>query len=563
MAGMAATGRADRRPILVVDDDVKIVRLVRTYLERAGYRVVEATDGRSALAAIALEMPILVVLDVMLPEVDGLAVLRAVRRTDRTPVIILSARGLVDDRIAGLTAGADDYLPKPFSPAELVLRVERILERSEPAAVKGPIHHGDLVVDRDRHEVRVRNQLVGLTSIEFRLLVALLEADGRVLTRDQLLDAVYGQDEAGILDRTVDVHIGRLRDKLGDNAERATLRRNGPRRRLSCSARRAGRRRRVNRDRAVIRRPGGIASQIALAALLVAGIAIAILVVGVLVVGGQSFANLMAEHGESADSSREMFMDSVGWVVVGTIIVAVAVAMSVASLLGARLALPLRDMDRAARQIAAGDYRARIPRKGPEEIVSLSDSFNQMAAALEEQERMRREFIANAAHELRTPLTNLQGYLEALRDGVIDADPATFESLLEESERLVRLSRSLDTLAAGDAGGAPATVDLDLARLIRSAVDLARPGIVSGGLELSVDVPTDLPARGDPDQLAQVLSNLLQNAVRYTPSGGRIDVTGGTASGRRPRVGDEYRGRDPQRGPAARLRALLSSREVT
>ena len=219
MAGMAASGRADRRPILVVDDDVKIIRLVRTYLERAGYRVVEATDGRSALAAITLEMPILVVLDVMLPEVDGLAVLRAVRRTDRTPVIILSARGLVDDRIAGLAAGADDYLPKPFSPAELVLRVERILERSEPAAVKGSIHHADLVVDRDRHEVRIGNQLVVLTSIEFRLLVALLEADGRVLTRDQLLDAVYGQDEAGILDRTVDVHIGRLRDKLGDNAE--------------------------------------------------------------------------------------------------------------------------------------------------------------------------------------------------------------------------------------------------------------------------------------------------------------------------------------------------------
>ena len=97
--------------------------------------------------------------------------------------------------------------------------MERILERSEPAAVKGPIHHGDLVVDRDRHEVRVGSQLVGLTAIEFRLLVALLEADGRVLTRDQFLDAVYGQDEAGILDRTVDVHIGRLRDKLGDNAE--------------------------------------------------------------------------------------------------------------------------------------------------------------------------------------------------------------------------------------------------------------------------------------------------------------------------------------------------------
>jgi DNA-binding response OmpR family regulator len=227
---------AAARPILVVDDDAKIVRLVRTYLERAGYRVIEAADGRSALSAIALEAPALVVLDVMLPEVDGIAVLKAVRRTDRTPVIILSARGLTDDRITGLTAGADDYLPKPFSPAELVLRVERILERASggdsgaggPAGGRGtggasrsraPIRHGDLVLDRERHEVRIDGRLIALTAVEFRLLAALLEADGRVLSRDQLLDAVYGQEEAEILDRTVDVHIGRLRDKLGDDAE--------------------------------------------------------------------------------------------------------------------------------------------------------------------------------------------------------------------------------------------------------------------------------------------------------------------------------------------------------
>jgi len=225
MFRMAIRGPSSR-PVLVVDDDTKILRLVRTYLERAGYRVVEARDGRTALSAIALEMPVLVVLDVMLPEVDGLAVLRAVRRNDRTPVIILSARGMTDDRIAGLAAGADDYLPKPFSPAELVLRVQRILERSDEgstghaAPIRGALQWGDLVVDRDRHEVHVGGRPVVLTSVEFRLLLALLEADGRVLTRDQLLDAVYGQDEAGILDRTVDVHIGRLRDKLGDDAER-------------------------------------------------------------------------------------------------------------------------------------------------------------------------------------------------------------------------------------------------------------------------------------------------------------------------------------------------------
>jgi DNA-binding response OmpR family regulator len=226
MHQMAATDRASAPAILVVDDDIKIVHLVRLYLERAGYRVLEAHDGSTALVAFALETPDLVVLDVMLPEVDGLAVLRAVRRTDSTPVIMLSARGLTDDRIAGLAAGADDYLPKPFSPAELVLRVQRILQRSSAAAGSTPhvdqrtIRHGELVVDRERHEVHVAGRPITLTSVEFRLLSALLEADGRVLSRGQLLDAVYGVDEAEIHDRTIDVHIRRLRDKLGDDPDR-------------------------------------------------------------------------------------------------------------------------------------------------------------------------------------------------------------------------------------------------------------------------------------------------------------------------------------------------------
>ena len=217
------------RPILVVDDDAKIVRLVRAYLEREGYRVVGATDGRAALAALEVERPALIVLDLMLPELDGLSVVRAIRlAADDTPVIILSARGTVADRISGLASGADDYLPKPFSPAELVLRVKRILARTtgtpEPpraAGSSGPsevLVHGDLVVDRARHSAMIAGRDVPLTAVEFRLLVALLEADGRVLTRDQLLDAVYGQDAEAVLERTIDVHVGRLRDKLDDTA---------------------------------------------------------------------------------------------------------------------------------------------------------------------------------------------------------------------------------------------------------------------------------------------------------------------------------------------------------
>jgi DNA-binding response OmpR family regulator len=227
---------APARPILVVDDDAKIVRLVRTYLERDGHRVVTAGDGPAALAAIEDHEPALVVLDLMLPELDGRAVIRAVRREPDgdVPIIVLSARGSTVDRIAGLEDGADDYLPKPFSPAELVVRVRRILERTARVrATAGPraiahddaepatrlIRHADLTLDPDRHEVTRDGVPIPLTRVEFRLLQVLLEAGGRVLTRDQLLDMVYGRDDTAILDRTIDVHVGRLRDKLGDDAE--------------------------------------------------------------------------------------------------------------------------------------------------------------------------------------------------------------------------------------------------------------------------------------------------------------------------------------------------------
>ena len=215
------------RPILVVDDDAKIVRLVRTYLERDGFSVVIAADGPAALDAIERHRPALVVLDLMLPELDGRAVIRAVRQDDEaaaTPILILSARGSTVDRIAGLEDGADDYLPKPFSPAELVLRVKSILRRTASAtpgtAPHNQLQHADLLIDLDRHEVTRDGVPIPLTRVEFRLLMALVEAGGRVLSRDQLLDAVYGQEQADVLDRTVDVHIGRLRDKLGDDADK-------------------------------------------------------------------------------------------------------------------------------------------------------------------------------------------------------------------------------------------------------------------------------------------------------------------------------------------------------
>ncbi|HYY46616.1 MAG TPA: response regulator transcription factor [Candidatus Angelobacter sp.] len=212
-------------PILVVDDDAKIVRLVRTYLERDGFQVVTARDGRAALQAIQENRPRLVVLDLMLPELDGLALLRIVREDSDLPVLMLSARGSAADRVYGINEGADDYLAKPFSPAELVARVKSILRRSGVARGQPSRHDGrlvflDLVIDLDRHEVMQSDRPVPLTAAEFRLLSALVRADGRVLTRELLLDALYGAAPADALDRTIDVHIGRLREKLGDDAER-------------------------------------------------------------------------------------------------------------------------------------------------------------------------------------------------------------------------------------------------------------------------------------------------------------------------------------------------------
>jgi DNA-binding response OmpR family regulator len=209
------------KPILVVDDDPKIVSLVRTYLEREGFRVITAGDGTSALQAFAESQPGLIVLDLMLPELDGLAMMRIIRERSQVPIVMVSARGSVADRVYGIHEGADDYLAKPFSPAELVVRVKAVLRRAKDAngttPMRGVLVHKDLAIDQDRLEVRRDGDVVPLTPSEFRLLSALVQARGRVLTRQALLDSLYGPAQGDALERTVDVHIGRLRDKLGED----------------------------------------------------------------------------------------------------------------------------------------------------------------------------------------------------------------------------------------------------------------------------------------------------------------------------------------------------------
>ena len=220
-----------------------------------------------------------------------------------------------------------------------------------------------------------------------------------------------------------------------------------------------------------------------------------------------------------------MFDQGVTPVFLAAVVVAVAVSVVLAVILASRLAQPLRQMARAAERIAGGDYETRVSRAGPDEMRSLADSFNRMASSLADQERERRDFIVNAAHELRTPLTNLQGYLEALRDGVIAPSAEQFGSLHEEAQRLVRLSRSLDALADNERRDlAEACEDFDLAQAVRSAFAVARPAFEAKEIEVELAVPECLMARAEPDGVAQVLANLLQNASRYTPRGGTASI---------------------------------------
>jgi signal transduction histidine kinase len=258
---------------------------------------------------------------------------------------------------------------------------------------------------------------------------------------------------------------------------------------------------------------------------LVTAVAVAVIAIGVLGVAQSTFNRLMLEAGQSAATAHEMFNHSIVPVFIAAAAIAAVVSLILASLLAIRLAGPLDDIARGARRVARGEYQARVQRKGPDEVTSLADSFNQMAETLEQQERQRREFIVNAAHELSTPLTNLQGYLEALRDGVIPPSSEQFQSLHEEVDRLVRLSQSLNTLAHDSSVSSERALEtIDLVPAVRSAVELTRSSFNGKAIRVQLNLPERLSARAEPDQLAQVLANLLQNASRYTPDGGLVTV---------------------------------------
>jgi DNA-binding response OmpR family regulator len=211
--------RALSGPILIAEDDKKTASLVVLYLEKEGFQTLVAHDGHQALDLAARYKPGFVILDLMLPIVDGWEVCRELRRTSDVPLLILSAREDELDRVLGLTLGADDYVVKPFSPRELVARVKAILRRtrSSPTSSQSLLSYGGLVLDRDKRKVTRNGKPVVLTPSEYTLLQALMAAPGRVFSRQELLERLYPDGDA-VVDRVIDVHIGKLRQKIETDA---------------------------------------------------------------------------------------------------------------------------------------------------------------------------------------------------------------------------------------------------------------------------------------------------------------------------------------------------------
>lgn len=214
------------RPVLVVEDDKKMSRVVTLYLEQAGYRVVQAATGKEAVEAASRDPPLLVVLDLMLPDIGGEQVIQELKELGDVPVIMLTARSSEEDRVAGLALGADDYVVKPFSPRELVLRVKAVLKRArrDDLSDSGPVsfERGQLILDGHRYEVKKGGALVSLTPSEFKVLFTLASNPGRILSRTELVDKALGYGFDGY-ERSIDAHIKNIRRKIGDDPRKPAL----------------------------------------------------------------------------------------------------------------------------------------------------------------------------------------------------------------------------------------------------------------------------------------------------------------------------------------------------
>jgi signal transduction histidine kinase len=582
-----------KETILVVDDEANIIELAKMYLQNEGYVVESARDGQEALTKIESLQPALVVLDLMLPEVDGWEVCRKVRAGSNVPIIMLTARSDDVDKIVGLELGADDYLTKPFNPRELVARVKAVLRRYEKnTASTQPIHLGQVTIDPQRREVTVGGQQLGLRTKEFDLLWAMAEHRGIVLSRDQLLDLVWGYDYYGET-RTVDVHIAHLRDKLeGSNV--AILRpfqirlayinliaKIGPTTRLVRELARGGStpeeigtqlKEQAQEDgtRIFVLTPQGkvladtddklIGQQLQVPTREMQREGQLPYLRGQLTTpDGESIiyaalptAALRGPAGGeqrlivAVTMARPRAVNFLGDLLIPLLfagLIAFVISILLAYLIARSIAKPLQRITLATEEIARGDYDQQLNITSPDEVHRLATSFNVMAQEVKASRQAQRDFVANVSHELKTPLTSIQGFSQAILDGTASDSKAQHHAaqiINDEAERMARLVNELLDLAKMDAGQiVMAQEPVVMGQLLRGCVEKLTPQAVRGGVELRLDLETLPPLSGDNDWLAQVFTNLVDNALKHTPQGGRVTVAAREVTGQPAHKGEK------------------------
>jgi two-component system sensor histidine kinase BaeS len=473
------TGPGSARPVhaLVVDDEEHLARLVADYLARNGFTAQIALDGERALELAREHPPDVVILNLMLPGIDGVEVCRQLRTFTDAYVIMLTARAEEVDKLIGLAVGADDYLTKPFSPRELIARVKAMLRRPrgpQPGGRGGPVRQfGDLTIDPAAREALIGGGPVELTRLEFDLLDTLSAQPRVAFSRRQLIEHVWGEDWFG------DEHLVVTAQLLAIGAGAITF---------LLVALAAG----PPLFRTHVRQALGTVSP------------------------------ALSRHLDDAFAAAAGI--AIGVAAAAALLTAVAVSL----LITRRLSRPIHDLSTAAARVAAGDYAARVtpPGLGPE-LDSLTGGFNVMAAALQNTEATRRRLLADAAHELRTPLATLDAYLEGLADGVRAPTQQTWDVLASQTARLRRLADDIALVSRAEEHQLPLRkAAISVNDLVTTAAQAARPSYTNRGVQLTTQLAPELPnLTADPDRLAQVLAGLLSNALRHTPPGGQVTIS--------------------------------------
>src|SRR6266568_3335021 len=493
--------------ILLIEDDARLAEMVSEYLGEAGFRVSVARQGRSGLDRLAREPFDALVLDLMLPDMDGLEVCRELRAKSDLPLLMLTARGDAADRIVGLEIGADDYLPKPFQPRELLARLRAILRRGKGAAAAKLLRFGRLEIDRDARAVRLGGEARSLTGYQFALLAALAESAGRVLSRETLMDLVKGEPLEAF-DRSIDVHASLAVFALAAGLLWRAFGEDGPWSQayevaatLAQNALPPAGAPKTEQQAALEKLAANLRADIALFAPDRSPLA----AVGAPLPApeaGRERGGWIPRWGSPAWAVR---LHDGRWLEVR------------------RLTSRLERLQAGVESLGAGELSARVKVEGSDEVARLAESFNRAAARIEELVGAHKTLLASASHELRTPLARIRMAVELMKENAdpkrkseLEQDVAELDALIDE----ILLASRLDAVKEREA-------DEDVDLLALAAEECAR----YENAELDGEPVT---VRGDPRLLRRMLRNLLENAkghgappieVRVSRAGNRAEVT--------------------------------------